>query len=159
MTMVAAATNEPLWLKIARGASVTIPDADIPPPGYSYIDGQWQFVGDAPSALWVGDVLRAAIGQGADIPDPGESIGELAMYGRQIDPGKQVPQIGSLVLVTKPNMWVPASPNSKSARLPNNAKAHAGFLVRSTIGNVYVLGEGVIRCFPRVAVGSYRSPA
>lgn len=158
MTAIAAATNEPLWLKLARGASVTIPDADIPPPGYNTVNGQWAFVSDEQSAVWVAEVLRAAIGQGAEIPDPGESIGELAMYGRQIDTGKQVPQIGSIVMITKPNLWVPANPSSKTAKLPNPAKAHAGFLVRSTTGNIYVLGEGVIRCFPRVAAGSFRSP-
>ena len=146
MTMVAAAQNEPLWLKIARGASVEIADASIPPPG------------ETTSAVWVCDVLRAAIGQGADIPDPGETIGELAMYGRQIDPGKQVPQIGSVVLVTRPQAWAPSNPNSPSAKLPNTAKAHAGFLVRASTGMVYVLGEGVVRAFPKTAIGSYRSP-
>lgn len=152
MTIIAAAKNEPVWLTIARGAMVDITDAAIPPPGSGEL-------GDAGSALFAADCLRSAIGQGADIPEPGDSIGELSMYGQLVDPTKTSPRIGDLVIINQPGMWIPSSPTSPAAKLPNTSKAHVGFLARSTLSQYYVLGEGVIRIFPKRAAGAIRRPA
>lgn len=138
MTMIAAALNEPAWLKAARGASVQIPDAQIPPPG----DG----------AEFVSSCLHHV-----GIPAP-TTIGELSMWGAQVDLGKRVPPVGTIVIVNQPKMWIPADRNSAAAQLPNEAKAHVGFLVRQTTGNIYVLGEGVVRAFPKKAASNYRWP-
>lgn len=144
MTVVGAALNEPLWVRIARENSPKVADADIPPPR------------EQESAWFVADCLRAARARGEDIPEPGDTIGELSLYGRAIDPKREVPRLGMVVIVNQPQSWIPANRESVAAKLPNTARSHAGFLVRSTHGQVYVLGEGAVRAFPKTAVASYR---
>jgi len=149
---IGAATNEPRWLTIARenGAKYAdgtpIRDADIPPPT------------EGGSALFVADCLNAAAREDNRIPRAPETIAELAMYGKIVDVTKTVPKIGTIVLINRPSLWIPVDKNSAAARLTNDAKAHVGFLARSTLGQIYVLGDGAIRAFPRKAIGSLRTP-
>lgn len=145
MTIVAAARNEPPWLRIARENSPKVADADIPPPK------------EAESAMFAADCLRRARVLGAEIEYPGDTIGELAMYGQAVDLEKTTPQIGMIVIINQPQLWIPANRDSQAARMANTAKSHAGFLVRTTTSQVYVLGEGCVRAFPRKAVATYRA--
>jgi hypothetical protein len=152
VTIIAAALNEPVWLTIARTVIETpVPDAAIPPPG----SGPG---GDSDSAAFVTDCLREARRRGAEIPNPGDSIGELAMYGHAVDVTKTPLKLGDVIIINQPGMWIPQNPQSPAAKMPNTSKAHVGFLARATMSQVYVLGEGVIRIFPKKAIGGARRP-
>ena len=151
MTIIAASKNEPSWVTIARAngakyeSGTPLADADIPPPR------------EAESALFVADCLNSARSSDPTIPPAPETIGELSMYGVPVDVTRTTPQVGMIVIVNQPQFWIPANKTSAAARMPNTAKSHVGFLVRSTLGQVYVLGEGAIRAFPKRAVGALRS--
>lgn len=137
MAMGTPALNEPQWLKVARSASVAIPTDQIPAPG----DG----------SLFVSDCLRAS-----GISDYERSTAkDWATWGSKIDPKTHVPPIGSVVIVGEPSTWHTTTAQQRSMKA---APAHVGFLVGQSSTLVYVLGEGVVRAFPRKAITDYREP-
>ena len=130
------ALNEPKWLQIARKHQVQIAEEDIPPPG----DG----------AEWVSDVLEAA---GVRDHERNSAQAFLA-WGRGVDTTRQVPGPGTIVVIANTGMWRPAKRSPGVAARGVGAPMHVGFLAGSTSELIYVMGEGVIRAFPRTAVSS-----
>lgn len=128
--------NEPRWLQVARKHQVPIAEEDIPPPG----DG----------AEWVSSVLEAA-----GVSDyERQSAQAFLAWGKSIDTTRQVPGPGSIVVIQNTSLWKPVKRASGVATRGVGSPMHVGFLAASTSELIYVLGEGVIRAFPRSAVSS-----
>ena len=133
------ALNEPVWMKVARANIVQIAEEDIPPPG----DG----------SEWVSDVLAHA-----GVRDNERSSAQAFLaWGKTIDTTRQVPPPGSIVVITNTAAWKPTKRKDGVASRGVGAPMHVGFLAASTSELIYVLGEGVIRAFPRSAVASVRN--
>ncbi len=133
------ALNEPTWLQIARKHQVKVPPekvSEIPPPG----DGA-EYVSWALESAGVSDYER-------------QHAQDFLAWGRPIDTTRQVPPPGTIVIITNTASWKREKPASPTAAKMVADPVHVGFLAGSTSELIYVLGEGIIRAFPRTAVAS-----
>ncbi len=89
-------------------------------------------------SIWVSDVLKVSHRRG--LADSANAL-DWMTWGKEVNTKAMVPACGTIVIVKT-----------------GTTGHHVGFLVRQSTGSLFILGEGVIRVFPRTAAVGYRWP-